>query len=119
MFDFLSAYNGWGMVALRVAVGVIFVVHGWPKLKNPKEIAGAYHAPVFVGWTHGAIEFFGGVVLILGFYVQSIAFLFSLIMLGAIYFKIFKWKIPFMAMDKNGWEFDLILLAANLFLLLG
>ena len=28
-----------------------------------------------------------------------------------------KWGMPFAAMDKTGWEFDLILFAANIFLL--
>ena len=38
--------------------------------------------------------------------------LIGLVMLGALKLKIFKWKAPFSAHDKMGWEFDLILLAA-------
>ena len=38
-------------------------------------------------------------------------------MLGAIYFKIFKWKMPFTSQTSTGWEFDLVLLAAGLVIL--
>jgi len=38
-------------------------------------------------------------------------------MIGAIWMKVTKWHVPFSAMDKIGWEFDLILLAANIVIL--
>jgi uncharacterized membrane protein YphA (DoxX/SURF4 family) len=38
-------------------------------------------------------------------------------MLGALWHKMFKWKIPFLAADKTGWEFDFILLGAAIALL--
>ncbi len=40
-------------------------------------------------------------------------------MVGAIGMKMMKWGVPFGAMDKTGWEFDLILLAANIAIILG
>ncbi len=46
------------------------------------------------------------------------AVLLIIVMLGAIYHKMFKWNTPFSALDKMGWEFDLVLLAANLAILL-
>jgi len=39
-------------------------------------------------------------------------------MLGAIKFKIFKWKTPFTSMGQTGWEFDLINLATALTLVI-
>ena len=65
----------------------------------------------------GLVEFLSAFGLALGVYTSAAAVLLSVVMVGAIYFKMFKWKAPFIAMDKMGWEFDLVLLAANLTLL--
>jgi putative oxidoreductase len=56
--------------------------------------------------------------LILGLYAEIGALLVGLVMLGAIYHKIFVWHIPFSSMDKMGWEFDLILLGSAITILL-
>lgn len=66
----------------------------------------------------GLVEFLSSVGLIFGFYTQLNALLLAIVMVGAIWMKIMKWKVPFAAMDKTGWEFDLILLAANIAILL-
>jgi len=114
----LVGYGNLGLWILGATVGVIFIVHGIPKIKNPKSVASVYKAPAVFGLYHGLIEFLGGGALILGIFVDFVAFVFALIMLGAIRFKITKWDMPFTAHDKTGWEFDLILLAACLVLLL-
>lgn len=106
-----SSFSSWGMWFLQFAVGVIFIVHGWPKMKSK--------APAFGvgGLVHGLIEVLGGLALIFGWYVRETALIFSIIMLGAIYMKKFKWNIPFSSQSTTGWEFDLILLAASILLL--
>lgn len=116
MFAFLDPYTGWGMVALRVALGLVFIVHGWPKTKNPSEIAkSVWGGAIAVGFLHGLAEVLGGAALILGWSLRPVALLLALIMLGAIYFKVVKWRVPFM----NGWEFDLVILGGLLTILLG
>jgi len=65
----------------------------------------------------GLVEFVAGLGLILGLYVQLCALAIAVLMIGAIFMKKFKWKVPFSAHDKMGWEFDLILLAGALMLL--
>lgn len=119
MLNFLADYYGWGTTALQLVVGLIFVVHGWPKFKNPAGIAGVYGAPKMVGTIHGLVEIVGGISLALGLWVEQFTAIFSLIILCALYFKIFKWKMPFMAQETTGWEFDLLLLAALSVILLG
>jgi uncharacterized membrane protein YphA (DoxX/SURF4 family) len=66
----------------------------------------------------GAVEFLSSLGLILGIYTQLAALLLTIVMIGAIYFKAMKWHVPFAAMDKTGWEFDFILLASNIAILL-
>lgn len=67
----------------------------------------------------GIFESIGGLSVILGVYAPYGAAVLGLIMIGAIYYKMMKWKVPFFAMDKTGWEFDLVLLAASLAVFLG
>lgn len=99
---------------LRLVVGAIFIYHAVPKLKNPESVASG------MGWRKGQvfglgiIEFVSSFSLIVDIAIKLSALLLSVIMVGAIYHKVNKWKIPFSAHNSTGWEFDLILLAANL-----
>lgn len=110
MFTQLMQYNDIGLFILRVTIGVIFFSHAMPKLKNQM-------GSVFL--LLGIVEGVSSVALVLGVYTQLAALLLAIVMVGAIWMKITKWHVPFMAMDKMGWEFDLILLAANIVILLG
>jgi putative oxidoreductase len=120
MFPQLLQYHDIGLFVLRAVVGVIFMYHALPKIKSPEGMAAG------MGWPKGAIvllgsiELLSAIALIIGLYVQLAALLLSLVMLGAIKTKMFKWHTPFFAHQATGWEFDLALLAANiLFLLTG
>ena len=119
MFESLFQYNNLGLFSLRLAVAVIFLYHSFPKLKNAKGMAqmmGTQTAMVFI---LGAVELLSSLGLALGFYTQLSALLLAIVMVGAIVMKTMKWGAPFSAMDKTGWEFDLILLAANIAIFLG
>lgn len=117
-FSQLLLYGDWGLLALRLAVAAIFLFHAFPKLKMSGELG------KMMGWPSGAVMLLGlvelasAILVATGIYLQLGALLLGVIMLGAIYHKIFKWKIPFWSMNNTGWEFDLILLAANVALLL-
>ncbi len=117
MFEQLAQYNSLGLLALRFSIAAIFIYHGLPKLKNAKGMAQAIGFPTEAVFALGAVELLSSVGLILGIYTQLSALLLGIIMVGAIYFKVAKWKVPFAAMDKTGWEFDLILLAASIVIL--
>ena len=113
MFEQLMQYNNVGLLVLRLAVAVIFIYHALPKLKNAKGMAQMMGVSAVMVFILGAVEFLSAVGLIIGFYTQLSALLLAIVMLGAILMKTMKWGAPFSAMDKTGWEFDLILLAAN------
>ncbi|MBI2674233.1 MAG: DoxX family protein [Candidatus Yanofskybacteria bacterium] len=103
-----------GLFILRLVVAVIFLYHGLPKLMKAKmmgQMMGMSGGMVFI---LGIVEALSGIGLLLGIYMQLASLLLSIVMVGAIYFKTAKWKTGFAAMDKTGWEFDFILLAATL-----
>lgn len=109
MFTF---YGGLGLLVLRVALGAILIAHGWPKVKGFKESA-AWMASV--GFKPGTVfaaiavlvEFVGGIFLIAGFLVQSVAF-FAVIE----FFMIVTWKLKNGKPLNGGYELDLLLFAA-------
>ena len=117
MFEQLIQYNDIGLLVLRLSVAAIFIYHAMPKLKNAKAFAPMIGTTTEMIFILGAVELLAPIGLILGIYTQLSALLLGIIMLGAIYFKTIKWSVPFAAMDKTGWEFDLILLAANIVIL--
>lgn len=118
MFEQLTQYNDTGFLILRLAVATIFIYHALPKLKNAKGMAQMIGMPAGMIFMLGTVEFLSSVGLVLGIYTQLAALLLGIIMIGATGMKMMKWHVPFSAVDKTGWEFDLILLAANIAILL-
>lgn len=113
MFEQLMQYNT-GFFILRLAVAIIFIVHSLPKIKNAKGMAQMMGTSANMVLILGLVELLSSIGLILGVYTKLSALFLAIVMIGAIWFKSVKWKVPFAAMDKTGWEFDLILLAANI-----
>ncbi|MBI2035272.1 MAG: DoxX family protein [Candidatus Liptonbacteria bacterium] len=113
----LNQFSDISFLVLRLAIAAIFIYHAMPKLKGAKEMSQAMGMPAGMIFMLGGIEFLSSLGMIFGAYIQVAAFLLAMVMVGAIYFKATKWHVPFGAMDKTGWEFDLILLAANIILL--
>jgi uncharacterized membrane protein YphA (DoxX/SURF4 family) len=106
-----------GYLVLRIALAIIFVYHAWPKVKNPAAMAGGVGMSVNTVRLIGVVELVGGLAIALGVLMQLAALALIVIMIGAIYYKIQKWKVPFWSQTNTGWEFDFILLAALFFLL--
>jgi putative oxidoreductase len=124
VFEGLAEYAEWGFLALRIAVGVIFIVHGWPKITGARRMAAAMGGgeakPVMVGMftVQGVVEAGGGILMILGVLTQLVALAFIIIMIGAIALKNSMMKTGFSSQQTTGWEFDFVLLAANILLFL-
>lgn len=106
------------MLLLRIAIAVIFIYHGLPKLSKSKMMSSGMGMPATMIFMLGAVEVLSSLGLIFGIYMQLSALLLSVVMLGAMGMKIMKWGVPFSAMDKMGWEFDLILFFASIAVLL-
>lgn len=110
-------------LALRAVLGIEFVVHGFPKLKNLKATADflastGFRPGIFWALKLGATEFVGGIALLAGFASRIAAGLLIVSMLVATLLKIFKWRIPFTKGNDAGWEWDFILLGGLIALFL-
>ncbi len=97
-------------LVLRFVLGITFMYHGWPKIKDPHT----YGEMLFQGSPTAALflaiaEFFGGLALILGFLTEVMSLISFAIMMGAIYYKVHKWKRAFHTKGQTGWAFDFAL----------
>jgi len=82
-----------GLLLLRLGLGIMFVLHGWPKLAGgPEKWAGLgvamanwgiNFAPTFWGFMGGFSEFAGGILLILGLFFRPACVLLFITMLVA------------------------------------
>lgn len=78
----VQGLEAWGLLVLRVALGVAFVVHGYPKLGSRREdiidFMRTKGIPGPVTVITGYFEFFGGLLMIIGLGVQVIGLLMAL-----------------------------------------
>ena len=122
----LATDAGFGTLALRIPIGIIFVAHGAQKLFGAfggygLEGTGQFMASLgltpgyLMASLAGSAEFFGGLALVFGVLVRPAAAALAFAMLVAI-FSVHIDKGLFM--DKNGYEYALALLAASLALLI-
>lgn len=127
--NIFSPLSAWGLVILRLALGITFLVHGWPKLnpngpmKGPAGLAGflkqlGIPLPTFFAWVVALLETVGAVLLILGLGTRILAVGFAIDMLVAIWLvKRKMMKAGFMDQKVQGWEFEFALFAQSLALI--
>lgn len=101
------------LLLLRVAMGIIFIFHGYPKLfGHTREIMQTFVRlgfPGFFVYIAGVVEFFGGITLILGLFTRISALLIAGEMLIA-FWHVHMPKGPLT--EVNNYEFPMILAAA-------
>ena len=104
----LEQFLDYGLVFLRIMVGLVFASSGLSHVKAPdkrsKEIGMPKGFTIFLGCG----ELLGGVSVIAGFLIQLACIGLLLIMLGALQKKLFVWKTGFWGKDGLGWNYDLI-----------
>ncbi|HEY3368399.1 MAG TPA: DoxX family protein [Symbiobacteriaceae bacterium] len=109
----LNRYAYLAPVILRLALGAVFIVHGWPKLAHAATLVPFFAriglpAPHAMVLMIGAVEVVGGLMLLAGIGTRIAAALLAANMLGAIVTT--KLNKGFV----GGWEYELVLMAAAL-----
>ena len=111
---FLDGLRPLALLVLRLALGLIFLFHGYPKLfTDPNHTAEMFAKLGFASGTSyaiGALEVFGGILLVMGFFTRPIALLLAMEMGVAI------WKVHLAKgyLAVHEYEFPLIVGAAAL-----
>jgi putative oxidoreductase len=113
MFSQLAQFTDLSLLLLRLMVGAVFVTSGWTHIRHPKERARSIGmSPSFTAFL-GVAEIAGGLGVTVGVLTQLAAIGLILIMLGAIYKKIFVWHTGFWGEKASGWHYDLMLVLMN------
>ena len=117
MFPQLAQFTDLGLLLLRLMVGAVFITSGWSHVtksaERSKSIEMSQGATIFLG----VAEVAGGLGVAFGVLTQPAAIGLTLIMLGAIYKKIFVWHIGFWGEKSYGWHYELIFIVMNLVIL--
>ena len=87
--QFLEKLKPVALLLLRLGLAAIFIYHGYPKLfTHPKEWLDNFQHmgfPRYFAYISGTIEFFGGLLLVLGLFTRIAGLLISIEMVIAIW----------------------------------
>jgi putative oxidoreductase len=96
MGEFLASGTGWGLLLIRIGIGLVFIFHGYPKMtgrwgdcKGSREslkrsiVKMGLPCPHQLAIVVGTIEYFGGFMLMAGLFTRWVALMISMIMLVA------------------------------------
>lgn len=80
ILDQLGKYRNTGLLILRIGIGAMFIIHGFPKmaggpdawkgLGGSMKMVGINFLPVFWGFMAAATETFGGFLLMVGLFFR-------------------------------------------------
>ena len=109
--SFLNRLQSIGLLALRAALGLVFVYHGYPKLVHSnaamQQFFIEHNLPAYFVSLAGVLETFGGLLFFVGLFTRPAAMLLAVEMAIAI------WKVKGVhALVVRDYEFELILCAA-------
>ena len=115
MIPVLLVFSDWGILSLRIVLGIILVVHGWPKIKNLRATAENFAAmglkpAKFLATIVALLEFFGGLMIVAGLLTQVIA------IFAAIQFLVVIFKVNGKQGLVGGYELELLILASAIIL---
>lgn len=107
----LNALQPFALLALRIALGIVFFSHGYPKLVHGAGMQGFFvqHGlPGYFVYVSGVLEVFGSVLLVLGLFTRPAALLLAAEMAVAI------WKVHSLKgyLAVHEYEFPLMLAVA-------
>lgn len=98
ILDSLGKYRNSGLLILRIGLGVMFMIHGFPKLAGgpagweglggSMKVIGIDFLPIFWGFMAAAAEGIGGLLLILGLFFRPVNMLlvFTMIIAALVHF---------------------------------
>lgn len=107
-----------GILVLRVAVGIVMVAHGLPKIFWKREVFNKkwkkeYGFPLGSVLLTGIVQVVGGLAIIVGIYTQLSSLVLALNMLVATYVSIWNHGESFLSTPEGkGWDVNFLLVGA-------
>ncbi|GAG72683.1 unnamed protein product [marine sediment metagenome] len=107
-----------GILILRIAVGVVMVAHGVPKLFWKRKVFNKkwreeYGFPLGSVILTGIVQVAGGLAILVGVFTSLSALILALNMVVAVYVSIWKHGEPFLSTPEGkGWDVNFLLIGA-------
>lgn len=104
-------HPNFGILLIRIILGIVFIAHGWAKFQNMEGTIGFFVSiglSALVAYVISIIELVGGIMMLLGIFTRYVALLFAGTMVGAII--TVKGQLGFF----GGYEYELTLLVVSL-----
>ena len=95
---FPTGIQSWTLLVLRVGLGILFVIHGYPKLNHLNTWSKALKMPIFLCFLSASSMFLGGFCLIAGFLTPLVCIALMCSMAFALVLEITQ-GLPFVAPD--------------------
>ena len=95
---FPSGIQGGTLFALRASLGILFVLHGYPKLTHLKQWSEALGMPIYLCFLSASSMFLGGICLVLGLLTPLACLSLLASMVFALVLEITQ-GLPFVALD--------------------
>jgi putative oxidoreductase len=112
---FLAQFTDVALLLLRLMVGLVFFTSGWKHTSDPEARSKSIEMSKGFTLFLGIVECAGALGVMAGVLTQLAAIGLILIMLGAIWKKIFKWHTGFWGKHgTDGWSYELTMIAMNL-----
>lgn len=110
-------YKKYATLVLRIALGIVFIAHGWGKVTGIEGTAaffGDVGIPLssFFAYVVAAVEFGGGILVLLGLFTRVAAALIGIVMIVAIF------TVKLSDGFLGGYELDFTLLCVAIALML-
>ncbi len=107
----LAVLTDYGLLFLRLMVGLVFADSGYQHVKDPAGRGKSLGLPPALTAFIGCAELAGAAGVIIGVLPQLASIGLILIMGGALQKKIAVWKTGFWGKDGLGWNYELIMIS--------
>jgi putative oxidoreductase len=114
IFPQLGRFTDFGLLVLRVMVAIVFFDSGRRSFFQAEERSKSIGMSKGLTRFLGLAEMAGALGVAFGVLTQLAAVGLIVIMLGAIYKKLFVWHSGFWGKDGLGWNYELLFVAMNL-----
>lgn len=110
----LAKFTDLALLLLRFMIGLVFFTSGWKHATNPEARSKGIEMSKGFTLMLGVAECAGAAGVVVGVLTQFAAIGLSIIMLGAIQKKVFKWKTGFWGRHgTDGWSYDVTMILMN------
>ncbi len=113
LFPALLDYSDLALFLLRIWLAILFGWSGWSHVTKPRERAKSIEMSPGATFVVGAVEVIASVLLVIGLWDQAAAAALTIVMLGAIYKKVFAWKTGFWGGQSMGWYYEVLYILCN------